>query len=243
MNLLGAPLSVVRRQYRNSFQPDITLPLADQMLRVIKNLHDQGWIHRDIKPSNFLLQQKASSPLALIDFGLCKRFLDPETGRQFPPAINPIFVGTKKYASLNAHSNLDLGRVDDIMSWFYCVMEFWKGELPWNSKDLKPSEVGVMKREAIDSELCSELPVELTEIQYHILGLKFEDRPNYEFITGKVNEMMVSFGVDKTKFDWNSFYAAHCNLGDLAKTLMKRRASGVIVVEEDSGAGGCCSVG
>lgn len=39
--------------------------------------------------------------------------------------------GTTRYGSLKAHRRLDLGRRDDLESWFYMLVEFTRGSLPW----------------------------------------------------------------------------------------------------------------
>lgn len=41
------------------------------------------------------------------------------------------FRGTARYASLNSHQGKDLGRMDDLWSLFYVLIEFATGTLPW----------------------------------------------------------------------------------------------------------------
>lgn len=41
------------------------------------------------------------------------------------------FRGTARYASLNSHQGKDLGRMDDLWSLFYVLIEFVTGTLPW----------------------------------------------------------------------------------------------------------------
>ena len=42
------------------------------------------------------------------------------------------FRGTIRYASVNAHYGRDLGRVDDLWSLLYILVELATGSLPWN---------------------------------------------------------------------------------------------------------------
>jgi serine/threonine protein kinase len=46
-------------------------------------MHDVGgYLHRDIKPENIMIgQNKKANIVHLIDFGLAKRYRNPQTGR------------------------------------------------------------------------------------------------------------------------------------------------------------------
>jgi serine/threonine protein kinase len=79
------------------------LCLSFFMLRCLREFHLRRFVHHDVKPSNFLLTTSAQNPVALIDFGLARRFVDPETGRPFRERAARGFRGTLRYASLNAH--------------------------------------------------------------------------------------------------------------------------------------------
>lgn len=108
------------------------------MLRSIQAIHQKGILHRDIKPGNFLIRPSKSYPIVLIDFGLARPFLDPRNGQMIPPRDKPGFVGTRAYASINAHAGKELGRRDDLYSWFYCLLRIHKGKLPWKNEFEKP---------------------------------------------------------------------------------------------------------
>jgi serine/threonine protein kinase len=97
------------------------------MLRAIESFHGHGFLHRDIKPSNSLIRPSRKYPLALIDYGLSRPYCDCLTGNPIPPRHNPGFVGTSKYASINAHAGVELGRRDDLYSWFFSMVELWAG--------------------------------------------------------------------------------------------------------------------
>ena len=63
-------------------------------------------IYRDIKPENCLvgrLSQNSSHVIHIVDFGLAKQYIDPETGRHINYAENKNLTGTVRYMSVNAH--------------------------------------------------------------------------------------------------------------------------------------------
>jgi tau tubulin kinase len=62
--------------------------------------------------------------------GLSRRFIFPN-GDVRPSRDQSGFRGTARYASLNSHQGRDLGRLDDLWSLFYVLVEFAVGTLPW----------------------------------------------------------------------------------------------------------------
>ena len=127
------------------FSLHTTAILAKQMIRAIQHLHTIGILHRDVKPGNFCIGRDTPAlqyrPIChLIDFGLSRRFMEPGgTIRQ--ARTNVGFRGTARYASLAAHqgrvhiTNKELGRVDDLWSLFYMLVEFLTGSLPWKGHE------------------------------------------------------------------------------------------------------------
>jgi serine/threonine protein kinase len=127
MPVYGHSISMIAANHEHHLPPQISLPMAFEMLRVTERLHSVGYIHRDIKPANFLLNQSATAPLVLIDFGVAVKHIESETGLPETPKASPSFVGTKKYVSLAAHK-----AKPHLMSWFYSMIEIVVGELPWS---------------------------------------------------------------------------------------------------------------
>jgi serine/threonine protein kinase len=81
-------------------------------------------VHRDIKPANFVLGlQNALEEVTLVDFGLAKEHMS-EDGEVYPPRSSTEFRGTIPYASLASHFKKELGRKDDLWSFFFMVLEF-----------------------------------------------------------------------------------------------------------------------
>lgn len=113
------------------------LHLAEQTLTAIRDLHRNGFIHRDIKPTHFCVGREADDQhhhVFLLDFGLCKRprFNGKNNEAEEQMRKNAIlYRGVLKYASVHAHQGKNLGYKDDMESWWYMVLEFFLGALPW----------------------------------------------------------------------------------------------------------------
>ncbi|KAK8893554.1 hypothetical protein M9Y10_021977 [Tritrichomonas musculus] len=234
MDLLGPSLSNTRRELaKHRFSLFTTLRLSVFMLQCIQNFHKRGYVHCDIKPGNFLLRshlvhyieesdeknEKAKakrktsklslmmtdSPIVLIDYGLSRQFIDPNTNSPFPDRRLGGFVGTTKYASLNIHQGFDTSPRDDLASWIYSTVEMIDGKLPWSkTNDLKKTKF--LKTVIPAGKLLESLPSQFIEIYSHVKGLSYEDTPNYDFIYNLLNEAIMKIGDPKTEpFDWEQF--------------------------------------
>lgn len=62
-----------------------------------------------------------------------------------PPRRRAPFLGTDRYCSVNVHRRGEHGRVDDLWSFLYMLVEFLKGKLRWrdlSSGRLADAKVG-----------------------------------------------------------------------------------------------------
>jgi serine/threonine protein kinase len=203
MELCGPSFSTVRRLLLGRhFSLSTTLRSGIEMLRAIEAFHRHGFLHRDIKPSNFLIRPSRRYPLALIDYGLSRSFLDRATGRPFPPRDRPGFVGTAKYASVNAHAGWELGRRDDLYSWFFSLFEMWTGQLPWGHLEDKQS-VYAAKCTIDITRFVHAMPESLKTVYRLIRRLERDEEPNYRLLTSFMVEAMRESGADwRDPYEW-----------------------------------------
>jgi serine/threonine protein kinase len=163
------------------------------MLRAIEAFHRRGILHRDVKPSNFLIRPSRRYPVALIDYGLSRVFRDARTGAILPARDPPGFVGTSKYASLNAHRGAELGRRDDLFSWFFSMLEMWEGTLPWSVGRDKDSVYDAKCETDILSEI-EEMPRPMRNVYRLIRRLDVDDEPDYRLLMSFMVQAMQECG-------------------------------------------------
>jgi serine/threonine protein kinase len=219
MNLLGPSLDKFYKVSHKQFNLDTTIYLGSEMIKRIEFVHSKNYLHRDIKPNNFLLgkfsrDMRVDNTVYIIDFGLSKTFLDPDTGRHYSFKDDRRFVGTPRYASLNTHLGVRQSRRDDLESILFILVYFLKGDLPWQgvkakTKSEKKRKIMKKKSAVSPSELCSEIPKEFCYILDYIRSLKFEEKPNYEFLLNLLQKIKMSYiETPSLEWDWNIMFLA-----------------------------------
>ncbi|KAL1240355.1 Tau-tubulin kinase 1 [Trichinella pseudospiralis] len=187
MNLAGKNLKDYKNSFRGKHLPPVeALKISIQCIEIIREVHEAGFIHRDVKPENFAVEFTGTAEkIYLLDFGLSRQYRF-KNGAIRPVRKNPIFYGTPEYASLNAFDEKELGRHDDLISWFYMVVEFYGGFLPWKHCKNNMKLCAKIKRSLKTTEWLKNLPKEFTEIFQCLCKMNYEEEPNYELFIGKL---------------------------------------------------------
>ena len=158
------------------------------MISLLEYLHNKNFIHRDIKPDNFLMGiGKYCNTVHLIDFGLAKKYRDFRTNLHICYRDDKCLTGTPRFASINAHLDIEQSRRDDMESLGYVMMYFNRGSLPWQGLNASSSK---QKYEMICEKkistpiqvLCKGFPVEFAKYFYYCQSLQFDETPDYMYL-------------------------------------------------------------
>jgi len=202
IELMGPSLSSILNSLSSKrFSKKCAIKVSVHVLEALQNIHENGIVHRDIKPQNVLLRHSRQHPIAIIDFGLSKVYIDETTNSHHSPKPHPGFRGTTVYASPNAHMNQDLSRRDDIISWFYLFIDILTGSLPWKSIN-DNSEMLHSKRRINFESLVSEYASQMQLIWENISNMSFSETPNY----GKIKSILESLPINEGEnddYDWH----------------------------------------
>jgi serine/threonine protein kinase len=176
LNLLGKSLEELKND-KQHFSLKLTLQIGVQILFLLMTIHQKGLIHRDIKPSNFLLGLNGQSKqIYIIDFGLCKSYLNNDIHIAFGKTNG--LIGSSNYASVNSHKLYELSRRDDLESLGYMMIYFYMGYLDW-SDTTTTNEIISLKEAVV---VNSKYPNVLLNYMKYVKSLEFEEPPSYSII-------------------------------------------------------------
>jgi serine/threonine protein kinase len=182
MELFGPSLDrIVPRLPSGRIAPQFIPTLTVELLNILEQFHAKGYVHRDIKPGNFVTRFRGTSPLALIDFGVSKVYVDSRTGALLDQKEWGFAIGSPLYASPNVHKHLDLSRRDDLYSLMYSIIDMTGVRLPWKGHNYEP-DVARMKAENPLSALMAPLGPGYEEMGRHIEALEFASPPDYQLL-------------------------------------------------------------
>lgn len=88
-----------------------------------------------------------------------------------------LFRGTPRYCSMNVHQGKEQGRVDDLWSWLYMMIELHTG-LPWR-RLTDEKEIAEAKRDCPIETLLKGCPKEFVNIHKYLETLEYKHRPDY----------------------------------------------------------------
>uniref|UniRef100_A0A0K0F8C9 Osmotic stress resistance protein (inferred by orthology to a C. elegans protein) n=1 Tax=Strongyloides venezuelensis TaxID=75913 RepID=A0A0K0F8C9_STRVS len=185
MTMLGNTLNEIRKKQNNgSFNLYTTAALGLQCLTAIEYLHQKFFLHNDIKGHNFATGVgKNMENIYLFDFGLSESLVIIDRNKDeyaFKSEVRTKkFSGTRIYASPYHNHGYTRSFRDDLFSFFYMLVEFYKGTLPWRNL---PSSLCGYFQIRFENKMLAFLPLEFLHIYKYIRSLQFNDMPDYKII-------------------------------------------------------------
>lgn len=180
INLLGDSLSTLKNKY-DIISLDVTIQIGLNALEILKSIHEKGLIHRDIKPDNLLFGLKVDKKqLYLIDFGICKRYVNDEGLHMEQKSVSKI-IGSLNYCSINSHNCMELSRRDDLISLGYVLIFLSWGKLPWENIS-NTEKIKTQKELLISNISLPGIPDIFIQYLKYTCNLEFHQKPDYEYI-------------------------------------------------------------
>lgn len=210
MELLGPSIEDCFNRCSRRLSLKTIAQVTIQMIQRIECIHEHNIIHRDIKPDNFLTGRNKKAHLVyLIDFGLSKKYRDSKTHQHIPFRENRSLTGTARYVSINCHMGLEQSRRDDLEAIAYVALYLVKGTLPWQgvqatTKQEKYHKIMDKKMNTALDVICRGCPVEFMNFISYSRSLRFEDKPDYNYIKNLFKELIKKENQELDNiFDWS----------------------------------------
>jgi len=158
-----------------------TLSIGQQVIKILRYIHEKGLIHRDIKPDNFVFGGD-DKQIYIIDFGLCRKYID-DNNNHIEVKSGKNIIGTPNFISVNVHNGIEPSRRDDMISVAYVLLYLINGSLPWQ----KNGDLVSIKLQKMCVCDWSKIPEQIFNYIKYCTNLKFNETPDYDCLINILN--------------------------------------------------------
>lgn len=207
----GINLGEFQKSYGGRLAVPAIMWIGFQMVQALEYVHGKGIIHRHIEPGNIVLGRSNRCTLHLIDFGFARSIHKEDSSEHIDFAKIGMLVGSREFASANAHCGMELSRRDDIISLLYTLVFLFKGKLAWSEKSraLETEENEDIKNQKLRTSpeaLFEEMPWALVDVMTYVSNLPFEKAPDFEYLKNTFGRVMRVWTneTENGSYDWVS---------------------------------------
>lgn len=216
MDLLGDSLGSLISKHKK-FGLKTVILIGIKIIKILKYIHSKNYLHRDLKPDNFTIgfEKDEINKIYCIDFGLAKKTVC-KNGKLIKREENHKFLGTSRYASINAHKGVTQSYKDDMESLGYLLVYFYKGKLPWqnlktSNKEKRNKMILECKSDIERSILCSGLPKQFLIYFNYVDSLEYGETPKYNTIIKMFEKLYLEREYTNSKLEWEDIEKNNLN--------------------------------
>eukprot|EP01083_Nonionella_stella_P084088 232671_1 len=200
MDLFEATLQQLFDFCDRRFSLKTILIIADKLISTIECIHTKECVYRNINPIHFCLKK---NDIYFVGFGNVNYYINPRTRQHLPCTQHMKMKNVQRYASINEHLGYQLSRRDDLESVGNVLLYFlYKGKLPWSGLDSSDS-VANKKMTILIQDLCKDFPKQFEIYMRYCRDLKFENKPNYDYLRKLFKDLYHKNGYNKEEFVWD----------------------------------------